>query len=53
MRPYLLQEILLMQDNLNKLKKREKDIADVKALNQSDKNYLKQNLKELFEMQKK
>jgi hypothetical protein len=48
MRPYLLQEIVLMQENLIKLKKREKDIADVKALSQSDKSYLKQSLRELF-----
>jgi hypothetical protein len=45
MRPYLLQEIILMEENLSKLKKREKDIADVRALSQSDKNYLKRNLK--------
>lgn len=37
-----------MEDNLNKLKNREKDIVDLKSLSSADKSFVKKNLLELF-----
>lgn len=53
MRPYLEQEISLIEENLGRLKKREKEFQDLRSYSQPKKELIRQNLMEILQEQKR
>ena len=47
LRPYLEQEVMLLEKNYYKLKTRGQELQDISNLNQNQKSYIKQTLLKL------